>query len=546
MLKEFKRILGKTPLGLHVEDYFNLRRKRVSLIFLMIIGVTVLVFIPISFLLIHNTVAGIGSVLIAVTILVGIMFVLNGKDRLGSAILLTFIALILVGILLQPALVKADNYIVVLTSVLGLAMIIMIPAGIIVSAQFVTGLGVFFAITFNICTTISGDPLALSRRAIVAVVFLAASFVLLYLTKLQNNLLALSVGEWEKSSSALASVSEIMVRIGELKKEADSSSGAIASSFDAIGEILAAFVLKNEDLYRASGSLGEASESAQGNLANLLSSVDSVRDSAVRQKTLVDTQSSSQDRMVKAVESIRSDIGRADEATRKLNSLAESGRGILGKTIASIKGLGEYQAKTLEIVGTLAKISNQTNLLAMNAAIEAAHAGEAGSGFAVVAESVRDLADSSGVRTKEIAGIVRTMNGEIEGSAEGIQAVATSLYQMMEETQRAYDLISNIARTMDDFVGENRELAEGVRSISDLAGSIKESAERQRGISDSFAATFRTLKSTVGMLSGAIAELKSFDEQSATIIGKASSAKDESNAVNQAINQLLQENKLGH
>ncbi len=544
MFKEFKRILGKTPLGLHVEEYFDLRRKRVSLIFLMIIGVTVLVFIPISFLLIHNIAAGIGSVLIAVTIVVGIMFVLNGKDRLGSAILLTFIALILVGILLQPALVKADNYIVVLTSVLGLALIIMMPAGIIVSAPFVTGMGVFFAITFNVCTTISGDPLALSRRAIVAVVFLAASFVLLYLTKLQNNLLALSVGEWEKSANALASVSKIMVRIGELKQEADSSNGAIASSFDAIGEILAAFVLKNEDLYRASGSLGEASESAQGNLANLLSSVDSVRDSAVRQKTLVDTQSSSQDRMVKAVESIRSDIGRADEATKKLNSLAESGRGILGKTIASIKGLGEYQAKTLEIVGTLAKISNQTNLLAMNAAIEAAHAGEAGSGFAVVAESVRDLADSSGVRTKEIAGIVRTMNGEIEGSAEGIQAVATSLYQMMEETQRAYDLISNIARTMDGFVGENRELAEGVRSISDLAGSIKESAERQRGISDSFAGTFRTLKSTVGMLSGAIAELKSFDEQSATIIGKASSAKDESNAVNQAINQLLQENRL--
>ncbi|OHD17090.1 MAG: hypothetical protein A2Y38_14125 [Spirochaetes bacterium GWB1_59_5] len=546
MLKEFKRILGKTPRGLHVEEYFDLRRKRVSLIFLLIIGVAVMVFIPISFFIIRNAVAGIGTVLIALTVLIGVMFVLNGRDRLGSAILLTFIAVIFVGILIQPALAKADSYLVVLSSLIGLALIVMMPAGIIVSAPFVTGMGVFFAITFNVCTTISGDPMALSRRAIVGVVFLTASFVLLYLTKLQNNLLGLSIGEWEKSSTALTSVSEIMVRIGELKKEADSSNGAISSSFDAIGEILSSFALKNEDLYRASGSLGEASESVQGNLANLLSSVDSVSDSAVRQKTLVDTQSASQDRMVKAVESIRSDIGRADEATKKLNSLAESGRGILGKTIASIKGLGEYQAKTLEIVGTLAKISNQTNLLAMNAAIEAAHAGDAGSGFAVVAESVRDLADSSSVRTKEIAGIVRTMNGEIEGSAEGIQAVATALYQMMEETQHAYDLISNIARTMDDFVGENRELAQGVRSISDLAGSIKESAERQRGISDSFATTFRTLKSTVGMLSGAISELKSFDEQSATIIGKASSAKDESNAVNQAINQLLQENNMTH
>lgn len=544
MFKEFKRIMGKSPVGLHVEEYFDLRRKRVSLIFLMMIGAAVLVLIPISFLLIDNPVAGIGAAVIAVLIIVSIVFVLIGKDRLGSAILLIFIALVFIGILLKPALTKDVTYGVVLTSIVGLSLIIMMPAGIMVSASFVGGLGAFFAVGVNVCTTLSENPEALGRRVIVVVIYVVSASVMFYLTKLQDNLLKLSVGEWEKSNQALASVSQIMVRIGELKQEADSSSGAIASSFDAIGEILAAFVLKNEDLYRASGSLGEASESAQGNLANLLSSVDSVRDSAVRQKTLVDTQSSSQDRMVKAVESIRSDIGRADEATKKLNSLAESGRGILGKTIASIKGLGEYQAKTLEIVGTLAKISNQTNLLAMNAAIEAAHAGDAGSGFAVVAESVRDLADSSGVRTKEIAGIVRTMNGEIEGSADGIQAVATSLYQMMEETQRAYDLISNIARTMDDFVGENRELAQGVRSISDLAGSIKESAERQRGISDSFATTFSTLKSTVRMLSGAIAELKSFDEQSATIIGKASSAKDESNAVNQAINQLLQENKL--
>jgi len=159
----------------------------------------------------------------------------------------------------------------------------------------------------------------------------------------------------------------------------------------------------------------------------------------------------------------------------------------------------------------------------------------------VVAESVRDLADSSGVRTKEIAGIVRTMNGEIEGSAEGIQAVAASLYQMMEETQRAYGLISNIARTMDDFMSDNQELVAGVRSIADLAGSIKESAERQRGISDSFAGTFRSLKDTVGQLTEGIAELNAYNERSAEIIGRASSAKDESGAVNQAINDLLSE-----
>jgi len=542
MFNEFKRIMGKTQSGLHVEQYFDLRRKRVSLTFMLIIACAVAALIPITFLVIHNPVAGFGTIFIAGLTMASIVLVLKGKDRLGSGILLSFIVLVFSGILFQPALIKDSGYSAVLTSIVGLGLIVMMPAGIMVSARYVGGMGLFFSIVINACTTLSGDAVAIGRRPIVAVVYLVAAAIMWYLTVLQNSLLVMSVSEWEKSSTAHASVSRIITRITELKKEADSSNEAISSSFQAIGEIFNSFVTKNEELYKASVAVGSASESAQGNLAGLLASVDSVSDSAARQKELVDLHSDSQNRMISAVESIRLDIGMADESTRKMNSLAEGGRSVLGKTIESVKGLAEYQTKTLTIVGTLAKISNQTNLLAMNAAIEAAHAGAAGSGFAVVAEAVRDLADSSGVRTKEIAGIVRTMNGEIENSAKGIESVAAALYQMMEETKRAYELIANIVSTMDTFARDNRDLAQGVRTISDLAAVIKESAEKQRVISSSFESTFDSLKTTVGLLSEGISFMQSYNESSRSIIGRASVAKDESNAVNKAINKLLQEN----
>jgi methyl-accepting chemotaxis protein len=193
----------------------------------------------------------------------------------------------------------------------------------------------------------------------------------------------------------------------------------------------------------------------------------------------------------------------------------------------------------MEIVGTLSKISNQTNLLAMNAAIEAAHAGDAGSGFAVVAESVRELADSSGVRTKEIAGIIRTMNGEIVGSTERIQAVASSLFQVIEETARAYQIISSIAHTMDEFVAENRAMLDGVRSLAELAGVIVAAAEKERAVAAAFAETFDSLKNSFGVISEGITELKGYNADSSYILTKAQEAKAESVAVNRAIDEVL-------
>lgn len=543
MLTELRLIFGKSSAAMSMDEYFSLRRKRVSLIFISVIIIAVGALAPICFFVIQNVTAGIGTSVIGGLALISALLVLKGHDRIGSAILLSVIALIFVGILIKPALSHEKEYVSVLASIIALGLVIMMPAGNMVSGAFTAGLGLFFAVSINIVTTISGNELVMGRRSIVFVIFIVAAAVMMYLTRLQNTLLYRAVGEWEKSTKALDSVSRIMKQISTLKKESDAAGDSISASFDSVSEVMGAFVKKNEALLEASRKLGESAEAAQRNLGVLLGSVDSITDASSRQKTLADSHSDSQDLMVKAVESIRSDIGRADETTKRLSILAEEGRGTLERAIGGVKGLADYQAKTLEIVGTLSKISSQTNLLAMNAAIEAAHAGEAGSGFAVVAESVRDLADSSGVRTKEIAGIVRTMNGEIESSTERIQEVAASLYQVIEETGRAYELISNIARTMDAFVSENRGMRESVRSLSELAGIIKEGAEKERAVSAAFADTFESLKRSFAVISESITELNQYKARSTEIMSKAQTAKGENESVNRAINEMLEADK---
>ncbi|MFA6504452.1 MAG: methyl-accepting chemotaxis protein [Treponemataceae bacterium] len=541
MLKELRLIFAKTSAAMNMDEFFSLRRKRVSMIFICVIIFAVSALTPVCFFVINNPTAGIGTSAIGLLSLISAVLVLKGYDRVGSSILLSVIALILIGILIPPAFAHNADYVTVLTSIVGLGLVIMMPAGNMVSARFTAVLGVFFTISINVITTISGNEQAMGRRAIIAIIYVVSSAIMMYLTHLQNTLLSRAVGEWTKSTQALDSVSRMMKKVAALKRESDAAGESISASFDAVSDVMSAFVKKNEALFDASRKLGESSDVAQRNLALLLGSVDSITDASSRQKTLADSHSDSQVLMLKAVESIRSDIGRADETTKRLSVLAEEGRGTLERAIGGVKGLADYQAKTLEIVGTLSKISTQTNLLAMNAAIEAAHAGSAGSGFAVVAESVRDLADSSGVRTKEIAGIVRTMNGEIESSTERIQEVAASLYQVIEETGRAYEIISNIARTMDEFVNENRGMLESVQSLSELAGVIKDGAEKERSVSAAFAETFASLQRSFDVISESITELNEYNADSTQILDKAQTAKGESASVNRAINEILEE-----
>jgi methyl-accepting chemotaxis protein len=539
MLKTLKTVFSKSIEAKTLSEYYSLRKTRTSMSFVIIIFLGVLALIPMCFFVIHNNIAGLSACAVAVVTLIGAVLVLRGRIGAGGGLILTSMDLVFCGLLLISALDRTRPFSTVLTTVLALSLILMIPSGVMVSGWFSLGMGAFMGAAVIVFTTISGDKDLMSRRAIIFIIYILTSIVIMYLTRIQNEVLERAIQASEQNAASLSAMKRMVERIRDLKHGADASQASLANSFGSMSSILRFFTEKNEALARASGELGGKTKNAYDSFGNLLTETGSIAQAMERQKGLVDGHLESQTRVMGSLEDVKKDVEEANGTASRLHGLAEDGKVTLEQAIASIRGLLSYQDKTMEIITVLSKISNQTNLLAMNAAIEAAHAGETGAGFAVVADAVRELADSSGARTKEIAKIIKTMNGEISVSADQAETVAKALYQVIEEAERSYSLISGIADAMGGFVHENKDLLGGIKALAELSASASESAEQQRKIATDYGDTFSSLSDYFGQVAKDIVDLGSYGQRSEGIVTTAKAAISESEAVNAAIDTLL-------
>lgn len=212
----------------------------------------------------------------------------------------------------------------------------------------------------------------------------------------------------------------------------------------------------------------------------------------------------------------------AAEAAREAAQVAKRGGEIVTRTVggmeqiarsveqvaAIIKALGQRSDQIGEIVEVIDEIADQTNLLALNAAIEAARAGEQGRGFAVVADEVRRLAERTGKATKEIAEMIRAIQGEAAGAVSSMEAGQAEARAGVELANQAGQALGEIVGVVNRVTGQVQQIAVAAEQQSASAEEISANVEAVATISRQALVAARGTAQAAEELSGLATQLR--------------------------------------
>ena len=321
----------------------------------------------------------------------------------------------------------------------------------------------------------------------------------------------------EENSRNQEAILRLMDELGELAEGnltinasvTEDITGAVADSINYTVEELRSLVrgINNATVQmdQAANQAGQVSETLQ--------------EAARRQTDEIETTSVAVVRLAQSVQQVSGNAAESAKVAEQSLAAAEKGQQAVANAIASmntlreqiqetskrIKRLGESSQEIGEIVELISDITEQTNVLALNAAIQAASAGEAGRGFSVVAEEVQRLAERSADATKQIAAIVKTIQSDthdtvaaMEISTQGVvegaklsdaagqtlaeigdvsKTLAALIADISSATQNQAEATALVAETMQDIKSISAQTSSGTQQTADSIGGMKQLAQ---------------------------------------------------------------------
>jgi methyl-accepting chemotaxis protein len=288
------------------------------------------------------------------------------------------------------------------------------------------------------------------------------------------------------------SLDEIQSMVNRVESNLDFTVRVTVSKRDEIGQTTLALNRLLDKLQANLKSIAEGARSVGSAASQMATTSNQVATASHQQSEAASDMAATVEEMTVSINHVADRALEANRISSESGELAGAGETVIGQTVTDIQaiaatvdeaaalihGLEEHSQQISQVVLVIKEVADQTNLLALNAAIEAARAGEQGRGFAVVADEVRKLAERTASSTKEIASTIDAMRANASNAVASMKGVVDKVAKGVESAGQANTAIKQIGEGSRHAVGMVEEITSAIREQGSATNNIALQVER--------------------------------------------------------------------
>jgi methyl-accepting chemotaxis protein len=307
-------------------------------------------------------------------------------------------------------------------------------------------------------------------------IFLISALLFAYLARRFNRMIA----DQTRMSVEREGLKEVLIEnVRHASRDLFSSGKTLTNAYTE-------FSVRIDGILGSSRRIGEETDKERGivdatstSVASINHSIEAVTKSILEQAALITQTVAAIEEMGGSIRTMTGTSQKASVIAKGLLGAAEDGGEAVGEVNTAVAEAAKESKKIEEIVDLISQIAEKTNLLAMNASIEAAHAGKAGEGFAVIAGEIRSLAESSGAGAKEITGILKGIVKKIENIGTLAGKANGKLESILGDAQETTNINTMIQNAMEEEMLTVDEMMRSLRSLNGITDEVKSSSSAQ-------------------------------------------------------------------